>query len=289
MPDVQDPEGTAYGMFRVLAVRHEVGDGNDTNHFTALPEAANPHVQPTQGVAELAQVIDVADPQQLGRIRVRYYWPVETPADAETGWVRVSTPYSGDGKGQLFTPEPHSQVLVGYEQGQAEFPVVLGNLFHPQNAQKAKYSTPHNHLKGLQTAGGNKVVMSDTKDAQTILLSNSNKKTTAITVSFENDGKVHIMSAGPVVVNGSSIRLEAGAPAKGGGPYTGEIVMKAKTITMEAQDDMKATSKTKNITLAAKDTIKIAGKEKTEITGTSVDVTATIATNIKGQVVKINS
>nr|GFC80810.1 hypothetical protein [Tanacetum cinerariifolium] len=48
-----------------------------------------------------------------------------------------------------------AQVLVGYEHGLAEFPVVLGNLFHPQNKQQAKYTTPQNQLKGLQTAGGN--------------------------------------------------------------------------------------------------------------------------------------
>ena len=66
-----------------------------------------------QSWMNLAEVIDGADPQHLGRIRVRYYWPVKSPADAETGWVRVSTPYSGTGKGQLFTPEVGSQVLVG--------------------------------------------------------------------------------------------------------------------------------------------------------------------------------
>ena len=63
----------------------------------------------------------------------------------------------------MFTPEKGSQVLVSYEHGRPDAPVVLGNLFHPQNAQQAKYSTAENHLKGLQTAGGNKVVMSDKK------------------------------------------------------------------------------------------------------------------------------
>ena len=136
-------------------------------------------------------------------------WSVTRPADAESGWLRVSTPYAGDGKGHLFTPEVGSQLLVGYEQGLAELPVGLGNLFHAQNKQGASYTTAQNQLKGLQTAGGNKLVLNDTKDKQTILLSNSNKKTTAITVSFENDGKVHIQSAGPVAVNGSTITLDA--------------------------------------------------------------------------------
>ncbi|HEX8327730.1 MAG TPA: contractile injection system protein, VgrG/Pvc8 family, partial [Hymenobacter sp.] len=155
--DVQDAAGTAYGKFRVLAVRHEVdGDGNYQNHFEAMPDAApapppNPLYAASDAQPELAEVIDLADPRRLGRLRLRYYWPVAGPADAETGWVRVSTPYAGDGKGQMFTPEVGSQVLVGYEHGQAEFPVALGNLFHPQNKQNTSYSPPNNNLKGLQT------------------------------------------------------------------------------------------------------------------------------------------
>ncbi len=108
-------------------------------------------------------MIDLADPRSLGRLRVRYHWGVAQATDAESAWLRVSTPYSGDGKGHMFTPELGSQVLVGYEQGQAEFGVVLGNLFHPQNKQSASYTRARNHLKGLQTAGGNKLVMNDTK------------------------------------------------------------------------------------------------------------------------------
>ena len=46
------------------------------------------------------------------------------PADAESGWLRVTSPYSGDGKGHLFTPEVGSQVLVSYEHGRPEFPMV---------------------------------------------------------------------------------------------------------------------------------------------------------------------
>lgn len=182
---------------------HTVQADQYQNAFVALPDAtkhpaANQAVQPPQGVPELAEVIDGADPHQLGRIRVRYYWPVAQPAEAETGWVRVSTPYSGHGKGQLFTPEVGSQVLVGYEHGLAEFPLVLGNLFHPQNPQNATYTHPQNNLKGIQTAGGNKLVMSEVAGAQTILLSNSNNKGTGILLSFKGDGSVEITTDGSI-------------------------------------------------------------------------------------------
>ena len=101
---------------------------------------------------------------------MRYHWPVDTPRQAETDWLRLLTPYSGSGKGQLFKPEVGSQVLIGYQNGLAEQPFVLGNLFHANNKQGAKYSPAQNNLKGIQTAGGNKFVMSEVAGAQTILV-----------------------------------------------------------------------------------------------------------------------
>lgn len=302
--DVFDAAGASYGTYRALTVRHMVDmDGNYSNHFEAMTATlaappANLLAVPPGAQSELADVIDLNDPKHLGRIRVRYHWDVKEPVDAESGWLRVSTPYSGDGKGQLFTPEKGSQVLVGYEQGLAEFPVVLGNLFHASNPQKAKYTNPDNHLKGLQTAGGNKVVMNDKKGAQTILLSNSNKKTTAITVSFENDGKVHIQSAGPVAVNGSTITLDAGAPGKGQKAYTGQILMRAKTITMEAEEEIAATSKTKNVKIKAKTeiaqlveegTMTVKAKAKAVTTTEKFEISGGPSVSIKAAKVKINS
>jgi type VI secretion system secreted protein VgrG len=261
----QDGQPHDYGRYRLTEVLHSVQADMYQNSFVALPEAAkhppaNPQVQPPPGVPELAEVIDVADPQNVGRVRVRYYWPVQSPTDAETGWLRVSTPYSGNGKGQLFTPEVGSQVLVGYEQSQAEFPLVLGNLFHPQNPQQAKYTTPQNHLKGLQTAGGNKFVMSDAKDAQTILISNSNNKGTAVEVGFKGDGSITIKSNGPVTVLSPNITLEAGKK--------GSIKLHAKTITMEAEDEIALNSHTQSIALVAKVDVKASAEQNVTLTAT---------------------
>ena len=268
--DVFDASGTGYGQFRTLAVRHTLeGEGNYTNHFEAQPAGLDSpppyaHTTPT-APAELAEVIDLADPRHLGRVRVRYQWAVAQPADAESGWLRVSTPYSGDGKGQLFTPEKGSQVLVGHEGDLPEFPVVLGNLFHPKNPQDARYTTPQNHLKGLQTAGGNKMVISDKKGAQTILLSNSINKDTAVSVSFKGDGSVHIQSKGPVTVNGSVITLDAGEK--------GEIKMHVKNITVLAENALKATA-------AA---VKVTGSQSAEMSGQTLSLTAKTSAKLTAQ------
>ena len=237
----------------------------------------------------------VNDPRNLGRVRVRYQWPVAKPADAESGWLRVTAPYSGDGKGHLFTPEVGSQVLVSYEHGRPEFPVVVGNLFHPSNKQGAKYSTPGNHLKGLQTAGGNKLVLNDKKGAQTILISNSNNKGTAVEVGFKGDGSITIKSNGPVTVLSPTISLEAGDK--------GTIKLHAKNITIEAEDniDLKSGKKVNTKTLdfkveadqsasvEGKTSAKLSSSVKTDIEGGLVGVSGQQMVDVKGLIVKINS
>jgi type VI secretion system secreted protein VgrG len=301
--DVRDAAGANYGQFRVLAVAHELdGDGNYQNRFKAMSAAldsppANEFYAPPAAHPEVAEVIDLADPRRLGRIRVRFQWLVEKPADAESGWLRVTTPYSGDGKGQMFTPEVGSQVLVSYEHGLADLPVVVGNVFHPQNKQGAKYSPASNHLKGLQTAGGNKFVMGDKPGEQTILISNSNNKGTAVEIGFKGDGSIAIRSNGPVTVNGSAITFEAGAPKQGGGAFTGPITLRAKTITLEAEEEITAKSKTTSVAITAKQNITVDATENMDLKSKTKNVVATNGmtisggptVDIRGGKVKVNS
>jgi type VI secretion system secreted protein VgrG len=293
--DVHDAAGAAYGKFRVLAVGHEIdGEGNYQNQFEALPEAVsapppNPHCVVPAAQPELAEVIDLQDPRSLGRIRVRYYWGVAQPSDAESAWLRVSTPYSGAGKGQMFTPEVGSQVLVGYEQGQAEFAVVLGNLFHPQNPQQATYTRANNHLKGLQTAGGNKFVMNDVLGAQSILLSNSNKKGTSVLVSFEGDGSVTITTNGPInLTSGDNISIEA---KKNISLRAGEDILLAadKNILAETKEESIGIRAKKELLLTAVDeelTLEAASKKLVAKSADNVEITASGVAKVSGSDIK---
>jgi len=234
----------------------------------------NPNYTPPTGSQELGEVIDTQDPAHLGRVRVRFDWDVDQPQQAESDWLRVLTPYAGDGKGQLFTPEVGSQVLVTYEHNLAEQPLVLGNLFHANNKQKAKYTNEGNHLKGMQTAGGNKVVMSDKKGQQTIHLSNSNNKTTAVTIGFEADGNIHIRSNGPVTVNGSVITLDAGDK--------GAIKLHAKTISLEAEGDIVVNSKKEGIALKAETKMALTSKELLAVGSEKATVQSTTELALNG-------
>jgi type VI secretion system secreted protein VgrG len=295
--EVQDAAGAAYGKFRVVSVTHELDEaGNYHNQFEALPEAVsapppNPHCAVPVAQPELAEVIDLQDPRSLGRIRVRYYWGVAQPADAESAWLRVSTPYAGNGKGQLFTPEVGSQVLVGYEQGQAEFALVLGNLFHPQNPQGASYTRANNHLKGLQTAGGNKFVMNDVAGAQTILLSNSNNKETGILVSFKGDGSIEINTNGPISLTaGKDITLQAGRNIVLQANENISLVAK-KGVSVEAQEEdvLLQAQKEMQLTASSGDLTLDAAAKKVLVGGASnIELTSSAVVKLNGSDIKLN-
>ena len=267
----------SFGKYRIISISHHVdAEGNYSNTFTAIPHFLNvppmrPGYNPPQGAPELAEVIDDADPQKLGRLRVRYHWPVATPTEAETDWIRLLTPYSGDGKGQLFKPEVGSQVLVGYQGGLAEQPFVLGNMFHAKNKQDAKYSPDKNLMKGIQTSGGNKFVMMDKAGEQAINISNSNNKGTAIEIGFKGDGSISIKSNGPISLTaGGDITLTA----------TKNITLTAENITLSAKK--KITKTAKEIEMTGSDKMDMSGKATTINASNTMKIAASSSLDVNG-------
>lgn len=268
---------TDFGTYRLVEITHSIdAEGNYGNTFTAIPHLLelpplNPNYAPPTGAQELAEVIDDEDPKKLGRLKVRYHWSVKTPEDAETDWIRVLTPYSGDGKGQLFKPEVGSQVLIGYQGGLAEQPFVLGNMFHANNKQRAKYSPAKNAMKGIQTAGGNKFVMSDTPGEQTIHISNSNNKGTAIEVGFKGDGSVSIKSNGPISLTaGGDITLTAKK----------DIILTAENVTINARQ--KLTKTAKEVAMTGTDKVDVKGKATTIAASNTMKITASSSLDVNG-------
>ena len=66
----------------------------------------------------------------MSRIQVQFPWQKRN--GATTPWTRVTTPYAGNGKGFHVIPEIGEKVLVEFEGGNPEKPVVIGAMFHGQ-------------------------------------------------------------------------------------------------------------------------------------------------------------
>jgi phage protein D len=81
---------------------------------------------PTTGLVP-AIVTDNADPEGLGRVKVKYPW---LSPDHASHWARVVSVGGGPSRGIQFVPEINDEVLVGFELGDVHHPYVLGGLWN---------------------------------------------------------------------------------------------------------------------------------------------------------------
>jgi len=75
----------------------------------------------------VAVVDDVNDPEQTGRVRLRFPW---LDATYVSGWARTVQAGAGKDRGALVLPEVGDEVLVVFEQGDFRRPYVLGGLYN---------------------------------------------------------------------------------------------------------------------------------------------------------------
>jgi uncharacterized protein involved in type VI secretion and phage assembly len=119
-----------YGLTKVVHTWVPEGYSNEFSctlwkHWTG-PVAPEP-VQ-MRGVVS-ARVVDHNDPRGIGRLQIRYDWQ----EDGQTGWARMVSPHAGADRGFMFMPEKGDEVLVAFEQGDPERPVIIGALWNGVN------------------------------------------------------------------------------------------------------------------------------------------------------------
>lgn len=93
----------------------------------------------------VAVVTDILDPENMGRVKVKYPWLTE---DLQSHWVRIATPMGGAGRGFTFLPEIDDEVLIAFEHGDVNRPFMIGALWN------GKDNPP---LKSDQAVEGGKV------------------------------------------------------------------------------------------------------------------------------------
>lgn len=76
----------------------------------------------------IGTVMDLNDPEELGRVKVQFPWLSDTYVSA---WARMVQMGASDaGAGCLWLPEMLDEVLVGFDRGDINHPYVIGNLYN---------------------------------------------------------------------------------------------------------------------------------------------------------------
>lgn len=227
-----------------------------------------------------AIVTNNKDDENTGRIKVKYPWLSD---DVESFWARVSYVGAGDSHGLMMVPMVNDEVLIAFEQGDFNRPVVIGSLWSAKKKPNAEigtavnngkteirsWHTPAGHLFTmyetandkhieLKTAGGHYLLFDDTKKLIEI------KTAGGLVITMEDTSKkITIKGSGEILVDaGTNMTLNAAA-----------------NMNLKAGAQMKLEATTMNLQANAAMDLKA---------NATVNVQASGLTTIKGAMVNIN-
>jgi phage protein D len=229
------------GKWVISGSRHEFGDG----YYRTSLEFAGRQDRSIHGLLNsgaggreseriyglvIGIVTDNADPEKLGRVKVKFPWLSE---DVESWWARVAAPGAGADTGVLWLPQVNDEVLVGFQHGDVRFPYVLGGLWNGVDTPPSEYAegvdagtvtycgfkSRTGHQINLWESGDDSSIQLLTKGgAVEIVLDEMNSELKVKVkgkIAFEADGDVEIKAGG-------SMKLEA----------TGQMTVKGATVAI---------------------------------------------------------
>ena len=186
------------------------------------PPARNYAIGPTVGI-----VTNNKDPEGQGRIKVKFPALAE---DVESSWARLAGVGLGAERGFFCLPEINDEVLVIFEHGDVNRPLVMGGMWNGRDkppldnslalengkVRQRMFKTRAGHLLTfidgreagivLETAGGHRLTLADEKD-KVVLETNG-----GLVLNMDNSKKeISIESAGDLTLKGTNLKLEATA------------------------------------------------------------------------------
>ncbi len=155
-------------------------------------------------------VTNVKDEDNEGKVKVKFPWLSDSD---ESAWARLSSPMAGPDRGLQLVPEVDDEVLVVFERGDPNRPIVIGSMWNGVDAPP---------LGGDAVSGDGAVQkrMLKTRIGHTILLDDSDSsKSIVITDSAGNEmtwdaanSKIEIVSKGDLKVSATgTLKLEGQA------------------------------------------------------------------------------
>ncbi|WP_298776145.1 type VI secretion system Vgr family protein [uncultured Shewanella sp.] len=138
------------------------------NSFTCIPaslpyrdalKTERPKVHGT-----IHAVIDSASSSAMlddeGRYKVKFPFDLsDTEGGQASYWVRMAQPYGGSGHGMHFPLLKGTEVILSFEEGDPDRPLILSTAPNPENPSLVTDSNSNENV--IQSASGNKMVMND--------------------------------------------------------------------------------------------------------------------------------
>lgn len=89
---------------------------------------------------------------KYGRVKVQFHWDREGKMDGNSScWIRVAQVWAGKGWGAFFWPRIGHEVIITFEDGDPDQPLIVGSVYNAENMPW--FTLPNNkHLGGVKSA-----------------------------------------------------------------------------------------------------------------------------------------
>ena len=138
------------GEYLIASVAHEANNpayrsGGERlaeyrNSFEALPAGLpyrppratpRPRISGTQTASVVGQVDEPVGADVYGRVKVQFHWDRFGKRNQHSScWVRVAWPWAGDGWGMITIPRVGQEVVVAFEEGDPDAPLIVGSVYN---------------------------------------------------------------------------------------------------------------------------------------------------------------
>ena len=148
----------------------------------------------------LAVVVDVDDPDRQGRVRVSYPW---LDGQMQSTWASIAAPMAGPGRGMFLMPEVDDEVVVTFERGRMNHPIVIGSTWNGQDDTP----DPSRRIRMWRSVNGHKAMMVDSTpdsgDSGAVIIEDAHGNIITL-----GNGLVTVSAVGTLLLKGANVVFE---------------------------------------------------------------------------------
>lgn len=181
----------------------------------------------------IAVVTDNKDPSKLGRVKVKV--PILSDQDS-TFWAPIVMMGAGKNRGWFFIPEVDDEVLVLFEHGDMDRPIVVGALWGGKDKPSDNNKDGKNQRRVIKSRAGSKVTLDDTQGKEKFVLEDGKGKARITFDVAENKivfealdgdvclqaptGDIQVLAKEAELTAGKNIEIHAGSKMQWGSDTT---------------------------------------------------------------------
>lgn len=163
-------------------------------------------------------VIDVVDPSNQGRVRVRFPWALDPEGGEFEAWARLATLMAGPNRGSWFIPDIGDEVLVTFEAGNPAHPYVIGSLWNGQDAPPGSMDgSGDNNRRLICSRSGLQLIFNDAHGQESLELHSANGQKLILTdmpgsveILTQSGSKISVTQNGVEIVSPVKVTITAG-------------------------------------------------------------------------------